>query len=172
MLSSTLRLNFCYLKIIHILHPRYHHPEIIRYTLQNKQKNLYVYIHEIIRVIVMKIKMKMKKRSHRYDINRPTSRHEQKYSKYKKYLSMMMLLCIKQHLINIWSSIHEKVKLTLRLSWKKALLIKKKACSFLFQNICYIRALWLRDDLLSGITNSILWATCGNWYFLLLVHSN
>ena len=30
--------------------------------------------HEIIRLIIMKIKMKMKKRSHRYDINRPRSR--------------------------------------------------------------------------------------------------
>ena len=30
--------------------------------------------------------MKMKHRSHRYDINRPKSRHGQKYSKYKKCL--------------------------------------------------------------------------------------
>ena len=32
----------------------------------------------------MKIKVKMKKRSHRYDINRPRSRHGHRYSKYKK----------------------------------------------------------------------------------------
>ena len=37
MLSNTLRLNFCYLKIIHILHSRCH-PEII-YILKNKEKN-------------------------------------------------------------------------------------------------------------------------------------
>ena len=43
----------------------------------------------------------LKKRSHRYDINRPRSRHGHKYSKYKKCLSMMMLICIKQHLSNI-----------------------------------------------------------------------
>ena len=49
-------------------------------------------------------------RLHRYDINRPRSRHEHKYSKYKKCLNMMMLIRIKQHLSNIWSSIHEKVK--------------------------------------------------------------
>ena len=29
--------------------------------------------------------MKMKNRSHRYDINRPGSRHRHKYSKYKNY---------------------------------------------------------------------------------------
>ena len=30
----------------------------------------------------MKIKIKMKNKSHRYDINRPKSRHEHKYGKY------------------------------------------------------------------------------------------
>ena len=54
--------------------------------------------------------MKMKKRSHRYDINRPRSRHGHKYSTYKNYLITIMLICIKQQLSNIWSSIHEKVK--------------------------------------------------------------
>ena len=58
----------------------------------------------------MKMKMKMNNRSYRYDINRPRSRHGHKYGKYKKYLSMMMLICIKQQLSNICSSIHEKVK--------------------------------------------------------------
>ena len=58
----------------------------------------------------MKIKMKMKKIPHRHDINSPKSRHEHKYSKCKKCLSMMMLICIKKHLSNIWSSSHEKVK--------------------------------------------------------------
>ena len=49
----------------------------------------------------MKIKVKMKKRSHRYDINRPRSRHGHRYSKYKKCLGMMMLIFIKQCLSNI-----------------------------------------------------------------------
>ena len=53
------------------------------------------------------MKMKMKNRSYRHDINRP--RHGHKNSKYRKFLSMMMLICIKQHLSNICSSIHEKV---------------------------------------------------------------
>ena len=50
------------------------------------------------------------KRSHIYDINRPMSSHGHKCSKYKKCLIMIVLICIKQHLSNIWSSIHEKVK--------------------------------------------------------------
>ena len=48
--------------------------------------------------------------SYRYNINRPRSRHWPEYSKYKKCLSMVMLICIKQQLSNTWSSIHEKVK--------------------------------------------------------------
>ena len=38
MLSNTLRLNFCYLKIIHIFHPRYH-PKVIGHILKSNQKN-------------------------------------------------------------------------------------------------------------------------------------
>ena len=34
----------------------------------------------------------------------------QTYTQYKMYLSMMMLICNKQHLSNICSSIHDKVK--------------------------------------------------------------
>ena len=73
MLSNTLRLNFYYLKIIHILHPRYH-PKTIGHILRNKQTYKWVCIHEITRLIIMKMEMKMTKRSHRYDINRPRSR--------------------------------------------------------------------------------------------------
>ena len=83
-----------------------------------------------IRLIIIKIKMKMKNRSQRYDINRPRSTHGHKYIKYKKCLSMMILICIKQHLSNIWSSIQEEVKQHWGLSWKKALLIKKSVLTF------------------------------------------
>ena len=38
----------------------------------------------------MKMKMKMKKRLRRYDINRPSSRHGRRYSEYKMCLSMIM----------------------------------------------------------------------------------
>ena len=68
MQSNTLRLNFCFLKIIHILHPCYH-PKI---------KRMCISTHEIIRLIRMKMKVKMKNRSHRYNIYRPRSRHGQK----------------------------------------------------------------------------------------------
>ena len=50
----------------------------------------------------------MKNRTHRYNINRP--RHWHKYIKYKICLSIMMAICIKQHLSNILSSSHENVK--------------------------------------------------------------
>ena len=38
-------------------------------------------IHENIQLIIMKMKIKMKNRSHKYDINRPVSRHGHNYSK-------------------------------------------------------------------------------------------
>ena len=44
MLSNTLRLNFSYLKIIHILHPRYHR-KIKGHILKNKLKNKCVCIY-------------------------------------------------------------------------------------------------------------------------------
>ena len=56
------------------------------------------------------MRLKIKSRSQKYDINRPRSRHGHNYIKYKICLSIMMIICIKQHLSNIWSSIHEKVK--------------------------------------------------------------
>ena len=71
----------------------------------------------------MKMMPKMKNVSHRYNVSRTRSRHGQKYTKYKMSLSTMMVMCNKQGLSNIWSSIHEKVKKH-KLSWKKALLIK------------------------------------------------
>ena len=49
----------------------------------------------------MKLRLKMKKRSQRYDINRLRPRHVHKYTKYKMYLIKMMVICIKQHLSNI-----------------------------------------------------------------------
>ena len=97
-LSNNPSLNFCYLKIIHILHPRYH-PHITLspvscgfghihwrnpwwntlFSVQCKQKKKCVCIHEIMRLIIIKMKMSM-------DTN---------IVKYKKCLSMMMLICIK-----------------------------------------------------------------------------
>ena len=56
------------------------------------------------------MKLKLKNRSHRYELNRPTPRHGNKHTKYKMCLGIMMIICIKQHISNIWSSIHEKAK--------------------------------------------------------------
>ena len=107
MLSSTLRLNFCFFKIVHIILLSYH-PKIIGHIIKNKQENKCVSFYVIIQLIIKKIKMEMKYKSHRYDINRPRSRHEHKFSKYKKCRNTMMFRCVKQHLSNIWHSIHEK----------------------------------------------------------------
>ena len=41
------------------------------------------------------MKTKRKNRSHRYEINGPSSRYGHKYGKYKKRLRMIMLTCIK-----------------------------------------------------------------------------
>ena len=57
---------------------------MIGHILKNKQKNKCVCVHEIIGLVTMKMKVNMKNRSHRYDINRPRSRQGYKYSKYKK----------------------------------------------------------------------------------------
>ena len=52
-LSNALKLNFCFLEIIHILHPRYH-LKIIGHVLKNKGKIKCAFIHKIIRLIMMK----------------------------------------------------------------------------------------------------------------------
>ena len=127
MLSNTLRLNFCCLKIIHILHPRIYR-KIIGHILKYKQNNKCICIHETIRLIIIKMKMKMKNRSHRYGINRHRPRHGHKYSKYKKCLSMMMLICIKQHLSHIWGSFMKTLSNT-DAAWKKSVAYKKMACN-------------------------------------------
>ena len=49
------------------------------------------------------MKVKMKTRSHRYDISRPRSRRGPKYGKCEECLFMMLLTYPKQHLSNIRS---------------------------------------------------------------------
>ena len=61
MLSNTLRLNLNNFRVIHILNPRYH-PNIMGHIPKNEDE--------------------MKNRSHRYDKNRPRSRHKYR-NKYK-----------------------------------------------------------------------------------------
>ena len=93
-----------------------------------RKKSKRVFTQKMTRLIIVKMKMKTKNRSHRYDINRPRPRHGHKYSKYKKYRSIMMLICIKQRVSNIWSSVHEKVMQ--HWDWfKKKSVAYKKACN-------------------------------------------
>ena len=107
-LSNTLRLNFWFLKIIPFLHPRYH-PKITRDILKMYQKNKYVSFNELVWLMTMKMRLKMKNRSRLYNINRPRQRQGHKYTKYKMCLGIIMVICIKQHLSNIWRSIQETV---------------------------------------------------------------
>ena len=69
-------------------------------------KNKCVCLNEVIWLT----EMKMRHGSHRYEINRLRPRHEHKYIRYEMCLSKMMVICIKQNLSNVWSSIHERVK--------------------------------------------------------------
>ena len=55
------------------------------------------------------MKLKMKNRPQRYDINRPRPRNGQKYTKCKMFQNNLIIR-INQYLCNIWSSIHEKVE--------------------------------------------------------------
>ena len=70
----------------------------------------YVYLDEDIWLMAKKMRLKMKNKSSRYDINRPRCWHGQKYTKYKICLDIMMVISIRQHLSYIWNLIHEKVK--------------------------------------------------------------
>ena len=96
MLSKTMRLNFCYLKIIHIFQPPYHPYSEIAYIFWKIRKINKV--SAFIRLIMMKMKLKMK-----CDI------HGHKYSKYKNFLSLMTLKCIRQHLSNLWKMSIKKI---------------------------------------------------------------
>ena len=84
-------------------------------SLRNVRKNKCACFNEIMWLIIMKMKLKISG-YHRYDINRTNPRREQ-YD---------MAMRNKQHLSNIWSWIHGKVK-------KKS---RKKRC--LYKKIAYI----------------------------------
>ena len=126
-LSNTLRQNFCYLKIILFVHPRYH-SKIIGDIIKNCAKIKYISLNEGIWYMTLKMRLKM--------TNRPRPRQVHKHTAYKICLSIMMVISIKQHLSNIWGSIHEKVMQHWGWVERKSLAYKKtcitKKCS-LFQ---------------------------------------
>ena len=51
--------------------------------------------------MAVKMRLEIKNRSHRHDINRPRPRHGHKYIKRKTRLSIMMAIFTKQMLSNI-----------------------------------------------------------------------
>ena len=80
-----------------------------------------VYFNEIIWLVIMKMRMKMKNRSHRYDI---TGVSQDMVTNLLNSVSQYDGYCSKQHLSNIWSWIHEKVKqnwclVKIRIPYKK-----------------------------------------------------
>ena len=97
-----------------------HQAEINSENLHLKTADLFKYVwpfcyhqalkvNEIMWLIILKMRLKMKNEWLRYDINRTRPRHVHKYTKYKMCLGMMMVMCNKQHLSSMWSSIHGKV---------------------------------------------------------------
>ena len=67
----------------------------------------------------------MKNRLNKYNINRRRFRHGHKSTKHKMCLIIMMVISIKQHLSNIWISIHEIFNNT-EAQLKKSVAYKKK----------------------------------------------
>ena len=53
-------------------------------------KNKYVCLNEVIGLKIMKIRLNLTNRSHRYDINRPRPKHGHKCTKYKMCLIIMI----------------------------------------------------------------------------------
>ena len=134
MLSNTLRLNFAIWKLftffIHVIMQK-----VVGNNKKKCAKNKCVRFNEIILLMTIKMRMKMKNKSHRYDINRPRPRHEHKYTKYKICLVIMMVICIKQHLRNISSSIHTTVKQYW--GWVEESVAYKKSVYCHKKGICY-----------------------------------
>ena len=80
------------MKIICFVYENYH-PKIIGNILKNVRKEVRLFKRGY-----MVNDNEIKNRSHRQNINRPRQRHGHKYTKYKLYLSVMMVICIKQRL--------------------------------------------------------------------------
>ena len=83
--------------------------------------------------------------------NRPKPSHVHKYTICKIYLSIMMFICIKQHLINIWSSIHEKVMQHWGWAERKSIAykqrVKLKKCLLFQCKICHTQYLGQQQQL-------------------------
>ena len=76
------------------------------------------------------MRLRIKNKSHRYDINRLRPKHGHKSAKYKMCLIIMMVRGIKQHLSKIWSSNQKKWSNT-EAELEKAVAYKKSVYFFL-----------------------------------------
>ena len=56
--------------------------------------------------MTMKVRLKMKNRYHRYNINRPRPRHGHKCTKCKICLSILMNVCINPHMHKIFLQLY------------------------------------------------------------------
>ena len=56
------------------------------------------------------MRVKMKNRSYRHDIDRTMLRHRYEYPECKMHLSRFMVMWNKQHLSKVWRWLYEKVK--------------------------------------------------------------
>ena len=134
MLSNTLRLNFCYLKLINTLHSHYH-PKIIGHILKNKQKNKCLYWGNYT-INHNENEDGKESRQYWYNKNKSWSRNGDKYSICKKSLSMLMLICIKAcicYFLNFYFSPNDSPSKTM----KDVFFSSKKLFSFSrYSNVC------------------------------------
>ena len=106
-LSNTLRLKF----LIFENYSLFSTPLLSKKMgdiVKSVQKTEHVCLNEVIWLMTMEMRTKMKNRSHRCDINRPRSRHGHKYSKYKMWLSIMIAICIKQKFLQLFCPFFSK----------------------------------------------------------------
>ena len=107
---------------------------------KKQAKNNFVRIHEFMRVIIMKIKMKMKNRSYIYNMHRPTrSRHGHKFSKCKR-LSLWWCLYIPSNTLATFEAQFMKNLSNTEAELKESAAYKKKR----------VFVVWLGSDLTSS----------------------
>ena len=118
-------------------------------------------------LLKMKMGLKMKNRSQRYDVNRLRPRHGHRYNKRKICLSMM-IICIKQHLNNIWSFIHKKIKGYLRYKTITSQMchLRHRLIIFLF----YRKVMFRSQDIQVFVFLTILWFIKSVTSWWVLVH--
>ena len=129
--SNTLRLNFrkLFAFFIYVIIRK------LQVIFQKLYKTKCVFLNEVIWLMKVKMRLKIKNRSQRYNIDRPRPRQEHKCRKYNMCLSNDGYMN-KQYLSNIWSSIHKKVEK--HWGWVKKNLAYKKSMYHIKQTLMLI----------------------------------